>query len=232
MIQLDLLEASPRVLVACEKSGIVRDAFLRRGFDAWSCDLQPAERPSNRHIRDDARNVISWGWDMLIVAHPPCTRLCNSGVRWLRQPPPGRTLAEMWAELDTGAELFAEFLHAPIERIAIENPIMHRHAKERIRGYVEPAQSVQPWQFGHRAFKRTCFWLKNLPTLDETKRLSPPKPGTDAHKRWSGVHRHTGWGKGGQERAINRARFYPGIADAMADQWGSAAMAGLRAFAA
>lgn len=232
MIQLDLLDTSPRVLIACECSGTVRDAFLALGYDAWSCDLKPDEKRSNRHITGDARDIIHWGWDLLIVAHPPCTRLCNSGARWLTEPPPGRTLAEMWAELDDAAALFSDFLHAPIARIAIENPIIHRHAKERIRDYRPPAQSVQPWQFGHRAFKRTCFWLHNLPPLLETKRLAPPSPGTAAHKRWSSIHRHTGWGKGGEARAANRSRFFPGIAAAMADQWGAAAMADIRSMAA
>ncbi|MFX4085613.1 hypothetical protein ACKU27_10975 [Sphingobium yanoikuyae] len=189
LIQLDLLDASPRVLIACECSGTVRDAFLARDFDAWSCDLKPDEMRSNRHITGDARDIIIWGWDMLIVAHPPCTRLCNSGVRWLSAPPPGRTLPDMWAELDEAAELFATFLHAPIDRIAIENPIMHRHGKERIRGYVEPAQSVQPWQFGHRAFKRTCFWLKGLDPLMETRRLDPPAHGSPRRSHRQCVHR-------------------------------------------
>jgi hypothetical protein len=201
---------SMKVLIACEFSGTVRNAFLARGHDAWSCDLLPAENGSNRHIRGDARDYLNDGWDMLIVAHPPCTRLCNSGVRWLSVPPPGRTVEEMWRELDEGAELFSEFWNAPIDRICIENPIMHRHAKERIVNYVDFHQSVQPWQFGHPEVKRTCFWLKNLPPLAHTNVVD----GREAK-----VHRHTGWGKGGEERARNRSRFFPGIAEAMADQW-------------
>lgn len=122
-----------RVLVACEFSGVVRNAFLARGHDAWSCDLLPAEDGSERHITGDARNHLHEGWD-LIVAHPPCTRLCNSGVRWLSAPPPGRTRAEMWADLDAAADLFSAFWGAPVKRVCIENPVMHRHAKARIRG--------------------------------------------------------------------------------------------------
>lgn len=213
----------PRVLVACEFSGTVRNSFLRRGFDAWSCDLLPDERGSNRHIRDDVRQVLGWGWDLLIVAHPPCTRLCNSGVRWLHVPPPGRTLADMWRELEDGAALFSDLWGAPIERIAVENPVMHRHAKERIRGYVEPAQSVQPWQFGHGETKRTCLWLKNLPPLAPTKIVEG---------RTARVHRHSGWGKHGAVRAHERSRFFRGIADAMADQWGSLLMDAARSLAA
>lgn len=124
-----------RVLIACEFSGTVRRAFDALGHDVWSCDLLPAEDGSNRHIRGDVRDVLNDGWDLLIVAHPPCTRLCNSGVRWLTTPPPGRTLPEMWAELDAGADLFSAMWNAPVERVAVENPVMHRHAKERIAGY-------------------------------------------------------------------------------------------------
>lgn len=91
---------APRVLIGCEESGVFRRAFLARGFDAWSCDLLPARDGSNRHITGDVRDVLGDGWDLLVVCHPPCTRLCNSGVRWLHTPPPGRTRADMWAELD------------------------------------------------------------------------------------------------------------------------------------
>ena len=96
-----------RVLIGCETSGVMRRAFAARGFDVWSCDLLPAEDGSNRHITGDVRGVLGEGWDLLVVAHPPCTRLCNSGVRWLTTPPPGRTHAEMWAELEEGVALFA-----------------------------------------------------------------------------------------------------------------------------
>jgi hypothetical protein len=196
-----------RVLVACEYSGIVRNAFLARGHDAWSCDLLPSEDGSNRHITGDAREVLNDGWDLLMVAHPPCTRLCNSGVRWLSKPPPGRTAEDMQRELREGADLFSAFWNASIERICVENPVMHKHAKALIVNYREFSQSVQPWQFGHGETKRTCFWLKNLPRLQPTDIVSgrdqrvfrmPPGP-----QRWK-----------------ERSRFYPGIAKAMADQWG------------
>lgn len=199
--------SDPRILIACEFSGIVRRAFTDRGFDAWSCDLLPAEDRSNRHITGDVRDILGEGWDLLIVAHPPCTRLCNSGVRWLSVPPPGRTSAAMWRELEDGAALFSALWNAPIERIAVENPVMHRHAKERIVGYREPAQSVQPWQFGHGETKRTCLWLKNLPPLVPTAIVD----GREAR-----VHRMSP----GPDRWKERSRFFPGIANAMADQWG------------
>ena len=198
-----------RVLVACEFSGTVRRAFAMRGHDAWSCDLLPSEDRSNKHIQGDARELLNDGWDLL-VAHPPCTRLCNSGVRWLHVPPPGKAMTQIWHELDEAADLFSAFWIAPIERIAVENPVMHKHAKQRIKGYQEPAQSVQPWQFGHGETKRTCLWLKNLPTLTATNIVE----GREAR-----VHRMPP----GPDRWKERSRFFSGIADAMADQWGGEA---------
>lgn len=188
-----------RILVACEFSGTVRRAFAALGHDAWSCDLLPAEDRSNKHIIGDARDLLHDGWDLLAVFHPPCTRLCNSGVRWLAE-------RNLWAELDEAAALFSDFWNAPIERIALENPVMHKHAKARIVNYQEPAQSIQPWQYGHGETKRTCLWLKNLPTLTPTNIVS----GREAR-----VHRMSP----GPDRWKERSRFYPGIADAMAVQW-------------
>ena len=198
-----------RVLIACEFSGTVRRAFTARGHDAWSCDLLPAEDGSNRHIVGDARDLLNDEWDLLMVAHPPCTRLCNSGVRWLTTAPPGRTLAEMWAELEVGAALFSDFWNAKIPRIAVENPVMHRHAKALIEDYAPPAQSVQPWQYGHGEVKRTCLWLRGLPVLTPTDVVE----GREAR-----VH----WMPPGPNRGKERSRFFSGIADAMADQWGGA----------
>ncbi|AXO13751.1 hypothetical protein [Thalassospira indica] len=199
---------SLKVLVACEFSGTVRRAFAHRGHDAWSCDLLPSEDRSNKHIVGDVRDILDDGWDMLVVAHPPCTRLCNSGVRWLSVPPSGRTIDQMWQELEDGCDLFSHLWNASIDRIAIENPVMHKHAKTRIRNYQPPAQSIQPWQFGHGETKRTCLWLKNLPKLEATKIV----PGRTAR-----VHRMPP----GPERWKERSRFFDGIADAMADQWGN-----------
>lgn len=197
-----------RVLIACEFSGIVRRAFTAAGFDTWSCDLLPAEDGSNHHYRGDVRDILLDGWDLLIVAHPPCTRLCNSGVRWLSKPPPGRTHDDMQAELRDGAALFSDLWNAPIPRVAVENPIMHKHAKALIRNYAPPAQTVQPWQFGHGETKATCLWLRNLPALTPTKivdgrtqRVARMPPGPD---RWK-----------------ERSRTFDGIAAAMADQWGA-----------
>lgn len=205
-----------RVLVACEFSGVVRRAFAARGCDAWSCDLLPAEDGSNRHIVGDVRAILDDGWDLLMVAHPPCTRLCNSGVRWLSVPPAGKTVEIMQAELREGAALFSACWCAPIDRICIENPVMHRHAKELISNYQPPAQTVQPWWFGEPYFKATGLYLKALPPLTPTRRLDPPRPGTRDHKQWSRVHRMPP----GPDRWRERSRFFPGIAEAMADQWG------------
>lgn len=196
-----------RVLVACEFSGTVRNAFSARGHDAWSCDLLPDEAGSNRHIVGDARNILNDGWDLLMVAHPPCTRLCNSGVRWLKVPPPGRTLDGMWRDLEEAAALFSSFWNAPIDRVCIENPVMHRHAKERIAHFEPHAQSVQPWQFGHGETKRTCLWLRNLPLL---------RPTEIVEGREQRVFRMPP----GENRWRERSRFFPGIAAAMAQQWG------------
>ncbi|MBL4757517.1 MAG: hypothetical protein JKY32_07735 [Rhizobiales bacterium] len=196
-----------RVLIACEFSGTVRNAFLARGHDAWSCDLLPSEDGSNRHIQGDARDILNDGWDFLMVAHPPCTRLCNSGVRWLVKPPRGKTLEQMWTDLRHGASLFSDFWNADIERICIENPVMHKHAKSLISNYQEFTQSVQPWQFGHPETKRTCLWLKRLKKL---------KPTNIVEGRTPRVHHMPP----GPDRQKERSRFFTGIADAMASQWG------------
>lgn len=199
--------AALRVLVACEFSGVVRRAFAALGHDAWSCDLLPAEDRSNRHITGDAREILNDGWDLLMVAHPPCTRLCNSGVRWLSKPPPGRTMDQMQADLREGAALFSAFWNAPIPRIAVENPIMHRHAKALIENYAEPAQTIQPWQFGHGETKGTCLWLRGLPKLTPTDIVEG---------RTARVHRMPP----GPDRWKERSRTFAGIAAAMASQWG------------
>lgn len=196
-----------RVLVACEFSGVVRRAFAARGHDAWSCDVLAAEDGSNKHLVGDARWFLEWGWDMLIVAHPPCTRLCKSGVRWLHEPPKGKTREQMWSDLAEAADLFSAFWNAPIKHKCLENPAMHRYGKQLITNYREPAQRVQPWWFGHGEVKETCFWLDNLPPLVPTNVVD----GREAR-----VHRLPP----GPNRWRERSRTFTGIASAMADQWG------------
>ena len=206
-----------KVLIGCEQSGVVRDAFLRRGHDAWSCDILPAASPTNRHIQADIRDVLGMDdWDMLFVAHPPCTRLCNSGVTWLHNPPPGKTKEQMWAELDEGCALFSDLWNADIPRVAVENPVMHKYAKQRIVNFEPMAQSFQPWQFGtdpdswDNNKKRTCLWLRNLPKLEPTGTLDGSTARQDIHHA-----------SPGPDRWKLRSRFFEGVANAMADQWGA-----------
>lgn len=208
-----------RVLIGCEQSGVVRRAFAARGYDAWSCDLLPSEDRSNKHIQGDIREVLNDGWDLIAVFHPPCTRLCNSGVRWLHTPPPGRTLESMWEELDEGAALFSDVWNANCPRVAVENPVMHKYAKERIQNFAPASQTVQPWWFGEPAFKATGLYLRGLPNLEPTNKLSPPRKADEPerHKEWSFVHMATP----GADRWKLRSKTFQGVADAMADQWGA-----------
>ena len=208
-----------KILIGCETSGIVRNAFIDNGHDAWSCDILPADDQTNRHIQDDIRNVLKMeAWDLLMVAHPPCTRLCNSGVRWLHKAPPGKTVQEMWEELDEGAALFSDLWNADVPRIAIENPIMHKHAKARIENFEPFAQSVQPYEFADsveaedNVSKRTCLWLKNLPLLQKTSELTRETARHDIHLA-----------SPGPDRWKFRRKFHKGLARAMAEQWGSVA---------
>jgi len=182
-----------RVLVACEFSGVVRDAFLAQGHDAWSCDLLPSERPG-RHIQDDVRTVLADGWD-LMVAHPPCTHLAVSGARWFK---------DKQAEQAEALDFVRTLLAASIPRIALENPVSI--LSTRIR---KPDQVIQPWQYGHPETKATCLWLHGLSPLRPTDVV----PGREAR-----VHRMAP----GPNRWRERSRTYPGIAKAMAQQWGDA----------
>lgn len=145
-----------RVLVGCEYSGIVRDAFIRAGHDAISCDLLSTESPGP-HYQGDVFDIIDDGFDLAIL-HPPCTRLCNSGVRWLAE-------RDLWDEMREGAEFFKRLLHSNIPMIAVENPVPHRYALEIIGKKYD--QTIQPWQFGHTTSKRTCLWFRNLPPLSQ-----------------------------------------------------------------
>lgn len=223
----------PRVLVACEYSGTVRNAFLDRGFDAWSCDLLPDEGGSNRHIRGDVRDVLRDGWDLLVVAHPPCTRLCRSGRRWLSGPgnmtppkqlPKGRSWASMISEFEDGVDLFIACWRAPIERVAIENPVMHDLARARMPADVPAPSIVHPFWFGHPEYKATGWYLRGLPPLVETRRLPEPAPNSDEWKAWNRVWRMSPR----EDRGKERSRFFPGMAAAMADQWGALLLEELR----
>ena len=179
-----------RVLVACEFSGTVRDAFLARGHDAWSCDLLPTEVPGP-HIQGDVAAMLGDGWD-LMICHPPCTHLAVSGARWFKDKQQEQVDALDFVRL---------LLNAPSPRIALENPISVISSKIR-----KPDQIIQPWQFGHGETKATCLWLKNLPKLVPTEIVE----GREAR-----VHRMPP----GPNRWKERSRTLKGIADAMADQW-------------
>jgi hypothetical protein len=203
---VDQLVGHFRVLVACEYSGTVRDAFVALGHDAMSCDLLPSEKPG-KHYQGDVRDVLDAGWDMMI-AHPSCTYLTNSGVCWLHKDP------SRWDKMRAGAEFFRLLWSAPIPRIAVENPIMHRYAKEAIGG-MKQTQTIQPWMFGHKEKKGTCLWLKGLPPLVPTTNL---KAETDAlPKREQQRLHHL---PPSADRWKERSRTFPGIAAAMASQWG------------
>ena len=194
-----------RVLVACEFSGVVREAFRTRGHDAWSCDLLPTEIPG-QHIQDDILDHLEDGWDMMI-AHPPCTYLSRAGARWWKKP--GRN------ELaDSAAKFVFALRDCDIEKIAIENPIGQLNIRWRY-----PDQTIQPWQFGHPFSKATCLWLKALPLLSPTCIMSeytallPSNVGWNARKGQKHQAGHT-------HSAKVASRTFTGIADAMAEQWG------------
>lgn len=184
------------VLVACEFSGIVRDAFISRGHMAISVDLLPSERPERPHVQGDVLDVLDMEWD-LMIAHPPCTHLAVSGARWF---------AAKQAEQAEALEFVSQLLDSEIPRIALENPVSI--ISSRIR---KPDQIIQPWQFGHGEVKATCLWLKNLPPLQPTNIVDGRTPR---------VH----YASPGPDRWRERSRMLQGIADAMADQWGALAL--------
>ena len=187
-----------KVLVACEFSGVVRDAFLARGHDAISCDLLPTESPGP-HIQGDVTPILREPWD-LVIAHPPCTRLCNSGVRWLHE-------RNLWGALDEAVAFFRSCLSANAPHVAVENPVAHGHAVRRIGRRHD--FTVQPWQFGDPFKKRTCFWTRGLPPLI-------PDQGATPHGADQAVWRMAP----SKDRARLRSVTYPGIARAAAEQWG------------
>jgi len=193
-----------RVGVACEYSGTVRDAFIRAGHDAISCDILPSESDLGPHYQGDALEFVENGDFDLLVAHPPCQYLSLSGVRWLWNSD-GSEVDERWENLDKGAAFFRALLESDVPRICVENPVIHSHAAKLIGS--SWTQSVQPWEFGEGETKRTCFWLRNLPMLHPTKFVE----GRD-ERVWRMAP--------GPERQKERARFHQGFADAMASQWG------------
>lgn len=197
-----------KVLIACEFSGTVRDAFRKRGHDAWSVDLLPTESDPAYHIQRDVFEAIGMAqWD-LMIAHPPCTYLTSSGLHWNKRDP------ERAAKTDEALEFVLALSIAPIDRIAIENPIGCLSTRWR-----KPDQIIQPHQFGHDASKSTCLWLKNLPALVPTENVAPRMVG--GKPRWAN-QTDSGQNKLGPSptRWAERSKTYQGIADAMAEQWG------------
>ena len=182
-----------KVLVACEFSGIVRDAFRDLGHNAWSCDQLPCERDDTFHIQCDVMDILDDGWD-LMVAHPPCTHLAVSGARWFKYKQ---------KEQAEALQFVRDLMNAPIPHIAIENPV------SIISSHIRPSdQTIQPWWFGHGETKATCLWLKNLPPLKPTRVVKGRK-----QRVWLM--------QPGPERWRERSRTLPGIARAMAKQWGA-----------
>jgi hypothetical protein len=190
------------ILVACEYSGVVRDAFIRRGHNAISCDILPTDSPGPHHQGDVLQFMDTNTWD-LMIAFPPCTYLCCSGLHWNKSRPERQALTE-------SALVFVQrLLDAPIPKIALENPV--GCISSRIR---KPNQIIHPWQYGDDAAKRTCLWLKNLPELCPTEIIKKERY---ANQTVSG---HNKLGSKVKNRAKLRSLTYPGIANAMADQWG------------
>lgn len=200
-----------RVLIACEFSGVVREAFRKKGHNAWSCDLLPALDESPNHYQRSVFEVLNGDWD-LMIAHPPCTYLSVSGLHWNKNNP------ERQLETVKALEFVQELMDAPIEKICIENPVGCISTKIK-----KPSQIIQPYEYNEDASKRTCLWLKNLPNLVPTNRIEGRKVYQNGreYERWAN-QTDSGQNKLGpsEDRAMLRSITYQGIADAFADQWG------------
>ena len=199
-----------KILVACEYSGRVRQAFRDLGHDAWSCDIEPAEDFQKYHLQEDVMNVIHWNdWDMMI-AFPPCTYLSRASARWLY--PNGTLDKKRFAQMEEGKQFFLELLNADIPRIAIENPTPFKIAE-----LPKPSQIIQPYQFGDPYTKRTLLWLKCLPQLYSTNIVEPKAPWVQSNT--GGRARDQKYHPGIARNVKDRSRTFEGIASAMAAQW-------------
>ena len=201
-----------KILVACEFSGTVREAFASRGHDAWSCDIEPTDVPG-QHYQGDVMDILDDGWDMMI-AHPPCTYLTVTGNKWFKPEYKDRFPTREQDRQDA-INFFMSLVNSPIDKIAIENPIGIMSTT-----YKKPNQIIHPWQFGHEASKSTCLWLKGLPNLEPTNIVDKGEFVT-----YKSGKRMTKWyadaaSKSPTERAKIRNKTFQGIADAMAKQWG------------
>lgn len=196
-----------KILIACEQSGAVRDAFILKGHDAWSCDILPCDSDSSKHLQCDVLTILDEKWDMMI-AHPPCTDLAVAGARWFKEK-----IAS--GSQQRSIEFFMKLANSKINKVCVENPIciMSKHWRK-------PDQIIQPWMFGDEACKKTCLWLKNLPKLKETKIVGKGEiitydSGRKMPKWYADAFRLPK-----EARSKLRSKTFPGIAQAMADQWG------------
>lgn len=201
-----------KILIACEFSGTVREAFAKKGHDVWSCDLEPTDVPGN-HYKGSVLDILNDGWD-LMIAHPPCTYLTVTGNKWMKDEYKDRFPTRQ-QDRKNAIEFFMQLANAPINKIAIENPIGIMSSTWR-----KPEQIIQPWQYGHEATKSTCLWLKNLPLLIPTNIVNKGefvtfKSGKRMTKWYADAASHSS-----KERAKIRNKTFQGIADAMAAQWG------------
>lgn len=209
-----------RVLVGCEFSGIVRQAFRDKGHDAWSCDILPAEDNSPFHYQCDVISLLNEVWDLGIF-HPPCTYLTNAGVRHLHENVASKNGVKAkihgqarMREMEKACHFFNTLYNANIDKVCIENPIPHKYAKFYIGDYT---QLLQPWQFGEKQTKAVCLWLRGLPKLKPTKIVGPPPKimSPEEKRSWHKVH----YMSPGKNRWKERSRFFHGIAKAMSEQW-------------
>jgi len=191
-----------KILIACEESGTVRDAFIAKGHNAISCDILPTSSPGP-HVQGDIKHLLKYNWD-LIIAHPPCTYLCNSGVCHISKDP------SRMNKVKQAVKFFNLFLNANCNKVCIENPIPHKYGLGKTY-----TQIVQPWQFGHTETKATCLWLKGLPKLVETNNVKE-----EMLKLPKNIQQRLHYLPPGKDRAKIRSKTFQGIADAMAEQWG------------
>lgn len=192
-----------RILIACEFSGVVTNAFRLKGHEAWSCDILPTDSNPDWHIQGDVLKQLNKNWDMMI-AHPPCTYLCNSGVSWLHKD------ESRWVELEKASEFFKTLLEYDIPKICVENPIPHKYGK-----LPKYSQIVQPYEYGHPERKATCLWLKNLPKLKPTNNVK------DEMLKLPKTQQQRIFYVPIKDRAKNRSITFEGIAQAMVEQWGN-----------
>ncbi len=200
-----------KVLIGCEKSGVIRESFRKLGYDAWSCDILPTEQPGP-HIQDDLLKHLSDGWD-LMICHPECTYLTITGNKWFL-PEYHNRFPNREQQRKDAINFFMTLANAPIERIAIENPVGIMSTLWR-----QPDQIIQPYEFGHIEAKKTCLWLKNLPKLKPTKIVTPEYVTFKSGKRMAKWYVEAAKDK--ENRSRIRSKTFRGIADAMASQWGN-----------